>query len=53
VMKEPSGLDMSERIEVKQALEKALDAGWLCDWSGRGKVSGEPLELRILRPVLN
>jgi hypothetical protein len=36
-MKEPSGLDMSERIKVKRALEKAWDDCWLCDWSGCAK----------------
>ncbi|MGA9974225.1 MAG: hypothetical protein WBP98_05440, partial [Candidatus Sulfotelmatobacter sp.] len=41
VMKEPSGLDMSERIKVKQALENASDARWLCDSSVRANaVSG-------------
>jgi hypothetical protein len=37
MMKGPSGLDMSERIKVKRALEKASDACWLRDSSGRAK----------------
>jgi hypothetical protein len=36
-IKEPSGLDMSERIKVKQALERASDDCRLCDSSVRTK----------------